>query len=71
MKVAQIVARALISMAQVLDEEPCPFAVLLGFVVLLPVFDESPLAVVGGVVARLFDAFLVTWSLRGRSVLLT
>lgn len=71
MQVTQIITGAIVSVAQVLDEEPCPFAVLLSFVVLLAVLDESSLAVIGGAVTRLFDAFLDPWLLSGRAVLLT
>jgi len=57
-EVAEVVARAVVPSAEVLDEKACAFAVFLGFVVLLAVLNQTSLPVVRGVVARFLDDFL-------------
>lgn len=56
-EVPQVVARALVPMVNVLDEEASPLAVLFSFVVLLSILDEATLPVICGVSSRQLRGF--------------
>jgi hypothetical protein len=51
-EVPEVVARALVPMVHVLDEQASPLAVLFSFVVLLSILDEATLPMICGVSPR-------------------